>query len=112
MSMTFVTLPQPIGASTLSAVVTLAVTSTSSNVELTGAGGVVTAINDGAEECFLAFGDDDTVAALATGNGLSSIPIPPGARFCFVQPGQWLAVITATSTTTLRVLIGSGAFFG
>ena len=108
----FPTLPAPIGASALTGVVALAVTSTSGNVQLNGSGGVVTVINDGAEEAFIAFGADDTVTAVDTGNALNSIPIPSGARFCMYAQGTWLAAITASSTTTLRALVGNGAFFG
>ena len=107
----FQTIPAPVGASVLRGVLTLAVTATSGNVELPSSG-VVTLINDGTEEAFVAFGTDDTVVALDTGSGLDSIPVPPGSIFALFVSETWIAAITSTSTTTLRVLVGSGAFFG
>lgn len=113
--MSFTSFPIPAGASILAGVATLAVTGSSDNVELVGIGGnvnVVTVINDGSTQAFIAFGEDNTITAVDTGDALDSIPIPAGARFCMYTNGTWMAAITAASTTTLRVLIGNGAFFG
>jgi hypothetical protein len=110
-----VTLPSPLGASTLAGVAVMSVTTSSSNIALPNAGGnvnVVTILNDGAQEAFLAFGEDDTVKAVDSGNALNSIPVPAGARFCMHTATSWMAAITASSGTTLRVLMGNGAFFG
>lgn len=105
-------IPTPPGVAILAGVSTMSVTGTTSNAALPAAGNIVTVINDGSQEAFIAFGDDDTIVALDTGSGLTSIPVPGGTTFCQFTLGTWIAAITATSTTTLRVLVGNGRFFG
>ena len=115
MAVGITSVPSPVGASILAGVVAIDVTGSTGNVELLGAGGnvnVVTVINDGSQEAFIAFGADNTIEAVDTGDALNSIPLPGGARLCMFTRGLWMAAITATSTTTLRVLIGNGPFFG
>lgn len=82
---------------------TLSVTGTSSNVQLSACGGTVLLWNISAQEAFYNFGTLSTVTA-ATSNwslpGNSSVVLNLGTN----RP--YLAAITATSTTTLRITQG------
>lgn len=96
---------------------TLAVTGTSANVALSKCGAVVIVYNITSQEAFYALGA--TSAATATAQSSSTVaPVAsqmsiPGNQFVVLQippdtPG-FLAAITGTSTTTLRIVQGYAA---
>lgn len=95
---------------------TLAVTGTSGNVLLATCGPVVIVYNITSQEAFYNTGATSATAATAqststtapvNGNGANSIP---GNSFVTLNIGNlantWLAAITASSTTTLRIVQG------
>lgn len=95
---------------------TLAVSSSSSNVLLASCGPVVIIYNISSQEAFYAVGLTSALAATAqttsttaptNNNGANSIP---GNSFVTLNVGNlttaYLAAITATSTTTLRIVQG------
>lgn len=90
---------------------TIAVTTTSAALAVTGQGKTLYVNNVGSTECFIAIGDS-TVEAVAGGaltamsGGMS---IPPGFSCAIgIDRNTHIAAITAASTTTLRVTRGDG----
>lgn len=85
----------------------LSVTASSSNVALSSCGPVVIVYNISAQEAFYKLGATSSVAATTTVTDSFSLP---GNAFVVLQvsaiaPG-FIAAITATSTTTLRIVQG------
>lgn len=99
--------PNPPAVAVLGGNATLATFGTSSRVALPApitSYPAVMFINDGANEAFVATGSVSVVATTA------STPLPPGN--CLVQwagGGAYVAGITASSTTTLRIIQWNGA---
>lgn len=86
---------------------TLSVTGTSSNTQLSACGTTAVIWNIGAAEAFFNWGTASNTAAVAA----TSWSLPPGASVT-VSTGRaplYFAAITASSTTTLRVVQGQGA---
>lgn len=87
----------------------LSVSGTSSNVQLSVCGPVVYLINTTSQEAFWKLGPASTTAATTTvtdsysipGNTYERITVPTGQ-----SAGYYLAAITATGTTTIRILQG------
>jgi len=92
---------------------TLAVTGTSANVQLAGCGPVVIVYNITSQEAFYAVGATSAAAATAQSSSTAA-PIAgtfsiPGNTFVVLNintQSPYLAAITATSTTTLRIVQG------
>lgn len=101
--------PTPPAVSVVCNAQTLAVTGTSANVALTtapdAACDAVTILNDGATEVFVAMGGS-AVAALTT----TGIPIPTGKSITMWANGTYVAAITSTSTSTIRIIQANGEF--
>lgn len=94
---------------------TLAVTSTSSNVNAGIYGDVFVIQNDGPYTAYVAFGPDSTVTAVAGGTatlaaGTASFPILSGSVMTLraVPGNNFVAGISDASATTLRISRGSG----
>lgn len=82
---------------------TLNVTTSSSNVQLSACGGTVLLWNVGAQEAFYAYGSTSATAATTSSFSL------PGTSFVVLSLGNarpYLAAITSTSSTTLRITQG------
>jgi len=93
---------------------TLAVTSTSSNVQLSNCGPVVIVYNITSQEAFYALGNTSSTTATAQSSSTAA-PIAgtysiPGGLYVVLnvnnQTAPFLAAITSTSTTTLRIVQG------
>lgn len=94
---------------------TLAVTGSSANVQLSTCGPVVIVYNTTSQEAFYAYGTPSSTAATAQTSSTSA-PIAgtyslPGNSFVTLNisnlsSGVFFAAITATSTTTLRIVQG------
>jgi hypothetical protein len=84
---------------------TLSVSGTSSNVQLATCGPNVMLFNITSQEAFYNLGSTSSTAATT-----SSFSIPGNSYIVLTVPnatvGYWLAAITATSTTTLRISQG------
>jgi hypothetical protein len=99
---------------------TLAVSGTSSNVQLSNCGPVVILYNIGSQEAFYTFGATSSAAATAQSSSTSA-PVAntyslPGDQYIilnlplgFGTTAGYLAAITATSTTTIRIVQGYAA---
>ena len=88
----------------------LSVTGTSSNIQLSQCGPSVILMNLTSQEAFFKVGKASTTVATTTIT--DSYSIPGGAYIVIVVPnldvaGWYLAAITATSTTTIRVIQGN-----
>ena len=91
----------------------LSVTGTSSNVQLSQCGPSVILENITSQEAFFKIGQASTTTATTTAT--DSYSLPGGAYMVIVVPtpnpgsasGWYLAGITATSTTTIRILQGN-----
>lgn len=86
---------------------TINATGTSSNIQLSQCGASVVIMNLTSQEAFFNYGKASTTAATA-----SNYSIPGGAYIIITVPNQdvagwYLAGFTATSTTTLRIIIGN-----
>src|SRR5262245_55771 len=81
----------------------LSVSNVSSNVKLSTCGPSVLLLNIGTTEAFWATGSASTTAATTSSNS-----IPAGSYQLLIVPtdGWYLAAITSSSTTTLRILQG------
>jgi hypothetical protein len=82
---------------------TISVTGTSSNVKLSACGQTVLLWNVTSQELFYNYGPSSSEAATTSGNSL------PGNSYVVLNLGYaqpYLAAITATSTTTLRITQG------
>jgi hypothetical protein len=89
------------------AAASLSVSGTSSNVQLSQCGPSVILMNITSQEAFFNIGKASTTAATT-----SNYSIPGGAYLVIVVPtldtaGWYLAAITSTSTTTIRVIQGN-----
>lgn len=84
----------------------LSVTGTSSNVQLSKCGPTALIFNIGAQEAFYTFGGTSALAVATTSN--YSIPGNSFQQVSVGTNGDWIAAITATSTTTLRIVQGTG----
>lgn len=84
--------------------ITLSVTNTTSNAQLSNCGGVVLVWNVGTVEAFYTFGTASTTAATT-----SSWSIPSTSFVVLNLPTNrpYLAAITASSTTTIRITQGN-----
>lgn len=85
--------------------VTLSVSNTSSNVQLAVCGPTVILMNITSQEAFFNLGSTSSVTATTSsfslpGNSFIQLTVPTGAI------GYYLAAITSTSTTTIRILQG------
>lgn len=94
---------------------TLAVTGSSANVQLSTCGPVIIIYNITSQEAFYAYGTTSTTAATAqtssTATPIAGTYSLPGNSFITLNIGNlaagvYLAAITATSTTTLRIVQG------
>ena len=92
---------------------TLAVTTSSSNVQLSACGPVVIVYNITSQEAFYALGAASSTAATAQTSSTSAPAANtysiPGNDFVTLNANNqtpYLAAITATSTTTLRIVQG------
>lgn len=83
----------------------LSVSSVSSNVQLSKCAPTAIIMNIGSQEAFYALGG--TSGAVATTSNYS-IPGNSFQQIVVGTNGEWLAAITSTSTTTLRVVQGTG----
>jgi hypothetical protein len=83
----------------------LSVSNTSSNVQLSKCAPSAIIMNIGSTEAFYNFGA--TSAAAATTSNYS-IPANSWQLVVVGTNGEWIAAITASSTTTLRILQGTG----
>ena len=98
---------QPKGISPCSAN-TISASGASSNIQLSTCGASVVIMNLTSQEAFFNVGKASTTVATT-----SSYSIPGGAYIIITVPnndpagGWYLAGITATSTTTLRIIIGN-----
>lgn len=84
----------------------LSVSNTSSNVQLSKCAPSALLMNIGSQEAFYTFGATSAGAVATTSN--YSIP---GNSFQWITVGtngEWIAAITASSTTTLRIIQGIG----
>ena len=83
----------------------ISVTTTSANVNTTGAGTTMRLANVSTSECFVAFGTDNTTAA--TTGGFS---MPANSQILVTVPSgtTYVAAITASGSTTLRISRGDG----
>ena len=97
---------------------TLAVTGTSSNVQLSTCGPVAIVYNISTQEAFYALGSTSATAAVAQSSTTSPVASQysiPGNTYVVINvpnagaPAWYLAAITATSTTTLRIVQGYAA---
>jgi hypothetical protein len=82
---------------------TIPVTGSSANVHLSACGQTVLLWNVGTQELFYNYGPSSSEAATTSGNSL------PGNSFVVLNLGYaqpYLAAITSTSTTTLRITQG------
>lgn len=82
---------------------TLSVSGTSSNQQLSTCGDTVLLWNVGSQEAFYTFGTSSSTAATTSNYSI------PGTSFVVLSlglTGLYLAAITSTSTTTLRVTQG------
>lgn len=93
---------------------TLAVTGSSSNVQLSNCGPVVIIYNTTSQEAFYALGDTSSTTATAQSSSTAA-PVAgtysiPGGLYVVLnvnnQTSPYLAAITATSVTTLRIVQG------
>lgn len=92
------------GITPCGAAITLSVTTTSSNAQLSACGGVVLVWNVGTTEAFYAYGTASTTVATASNFSI------PGTSFIVLNlptNRPYLAAITASSTTTLRITQGN-----
>ena len=83
----------------------LAVTTASASTAIAGSGPVIFLFNDGTSEIFWNVGNSSVTATTA------SVPLGPGSCFAALisdTKGQYIAAITATGSSTLRVTRGSG----
>ena len=85
--------------------ITLAVANTTSNVQLSTCGPVVVIWNVGSVEAFINVGSASNTAATTAG---WSVPGSSFRTFNFGTSGLYLAAITSSSSTTLRVTQGIG----
>lgn len=83
----------------------LSVTTTSSNVQLSACSGVVLLWNVGAQEAFYKYGAASSTAA-TTGTDSWSIPATSFVVLNLGTNRPYLAAITSSSTTTLRITQG------
>jgi hypothetical protein len=88
----------------------LSVTGSSSNIQLSKCGASVILMNTTSQEAFFKVGNASTTAATTTVT--DSYSIPGGTYIVITVPnldvaGWYLAAITATSTTTIRVIQGN-----
>lgn len=86
--------------------VTLAVTTATANTQLPWSNtncANITLLNDGANEVFVVTGDTGVVATTA------GIPIPSGYSISIQTNATYVAAITATSTSTLRIIQATGS---
>ncbi|MCV9943003.1 hypothetical protein [Rhizobium sp. BT-175] len=90
---------------------TIAVTTTSQAVDVTGIGKTLYVNNVGATECFVDVGDSTvtaTAGGAATGMG-GGMSFPPGFSCAIGMDGNThIAAVCATGTTTLRFTRGDG----
>lgn len=96
----------PQGLTPCSSGISLSATNTSSNSQLSNCGAVVIVYNIGAVEAFLNWGTASTTAATTSGWSL-----PPGFGVA-LNAGRaplYLAAITSSGSTTLRVVQGNGS---
>ncbi len=86
----------------------LSVTTTSGYVALTGSGSQILVQNVGSTECFIMVADTTADAEAFVGDNLS---IPGNReRILSIRPtAAYLAAITASGTTTLRIARGDGS---
>lgn len=93
---------------------TIAATSASASLALTGNGPKLYVRNAGASECFIAIGDSAVVAVAggAVTAATGSMSVGPGAFFV-IEMGNFAthvaAICASGNTTTLRVTRGDGA---
>lgn len=93
---------------------TLAVTGSSANVQLSTCGPVVIVYNISSQEAFYAVGSTSSIAATSQSSSTTAPAANtnsiPGNSFVTLNvsnlAASWLAAITATSTTTLRIVQG------
>jgi hypothetical protein len=92
----------------------LSVSSTSSNVQLSTCGASLIIMNLTSQEAFYTVGQASTTAATTAGNTTASYSLPGGAYELITVPGLtgdkngwYFAAITATSTTTIRMIQGN-----
>ena len=81
----------------------ISVSNTSANQQLSACGGVVILMNITSQELFYNYGSTNATAAITSNFSL------PGNSFVTLNLGinsSWIAAITATSTTTLRITQG------
>ncbi len=83
----------------------LSVTAASGNVQLSRCGPVLILMNIGSAEAFYTFGGTSALA-VAT---ISNFSLPPNSfqQVIVGANAEWLAAITASSTTTLRLVQGT-----
>lgn len=82
----------------------LSVTTTSARVALGSAGPTALVVNTGATVAYVAFGNASVVANTTSGH-----PVPAGWGIAFdIGSANFIAAITASSTTTLTITTGTG----
>lgn len=84
----------------------LSVSNTSSNVQLSKCAPSALLMNIGTAEAFYTFGATSAGAVATTAN--FSIPANSWQWVTVGTNGEWIAAITASSTTTLRIIQGVG----
>ncbi len=90
---------------------TIAATTTSQSVAVTGNGKTLYVANAGTTECFVAVGDSSVTAVAGAGStGLAGhMSVLPGTCFALsMDRNTHVAAITASGTTTLRFTRGDG----
>lgn len=90
---------------------TIAATTSSQSVAVTGKGKTLYVANAGTTECFVAVGSSDVVAVAGAGiTGLAGhMSVMPGICFALAMDrNTHVAAITASGTTTLRFTRGDG----
>lgn len=89
---------------------TISASGSSSSVQLSNCGPTIILMNLTSQEAFWTYGQNSATATTA-GSGLASLSLPGGAYLMATIPDQtaagwYIAAITATSTTTVRILEG------